>query len=101
MKNLLLSPFKQGLFPLTVLIISLIIGCSAGKSKILISCRESNDLYRVLKQNNIPLRRFDTPQEAVRKSGKGAGILILADDYPAGTTSLDSLILEEAGRKKL
>lgn len=101
MKNLLLSPFKQGLLPVTILIISLFFGCSSGKSKILISCSESNDLYIVLKQNNIPLRRFDTPQEAVRKSGKGAGILILADDYPSGTTSLDSLILEEAGRKKL
>jgi hypothetical protein len=89
---------------LTTLLLAVLIcqQCSLqNESRILLSCSEKNDLYLVLKNNRIPCRRYDTPEEAVRRSVKGSGILILADDYPVNTTSLDSLIFEEANRKDL
>ena len=101
MKNLLLLPLKPALYTLTILIISLFFACSAGKSTIVISCSEDNDLYKVMKQNNISVKRYDTPEEAVKRAKKGSGLLILADGYPVNTTSLDTLIYKEAVRKKL
>ena len=66
-----------------------------------VSCRENNDLYRVLGENGIEVQRFDTPPEAVNAAAEGAGVMILADGYPEKTTPLDAAIFEMAARKKL
>jgi predicted transcriptional regulator len=43
----------------------------------------SNDLYVLLKKENIQLIRFDTPEAAVDKASEGSGVLIVSDTYPA------------------
>ncbi len=76
-------------------------GFSKSHSNIIISCKKDNDLYRTLKNNNVGCVRYDTPQEAISKAKEGSGVLILADDYPANTTKMDTLLYEKSRRKKL
>ena len=64
-------------------------------------CPEDNDLFRVASENRIELRRVATPQEAVAAAGKGDGVLLLANGYPAQTTELDATLFELAAKKKL
>ena len=42
----------------------------------------SNDLYVLLKKQNIRLVRFDTPEAAVDKASEESGVLIVSDTYP-------------------
>jgi len=65
-------------------------------------CREQNDLYQVLKAStatNWP--RFDSPGQAIARATEGAGVLILANDYPEKTTSFDSSLYAQARAKRL
>lgn len=70
-------------------------------SGLLLACREDNDLHRVLKENRLSCSRFDTPAQAVQAATSGAGVLLLADEYPAKTTTIEPVVWEEAKRKKL
>lgn len=65
------------------------------------SCSPDNDLFRVASKNGMALKRFDTPAAAVEAAGEGAGVLLLADGYPARTTTLDAALFDKAARKKL
>ena len=60
------------------------------------SAKADNDLVRVAEQCGINAQRFDSPEDAVRAAAKGAGVLILADDYPAETTELVPALFEKA-----
>lgn len=64
-------------------------------------CREDNDLYQVLQDNNIDCSRYTTTREAMDTAQKGAGIMILADGYPKTTTAIDSALFKAAERKNL
>lgn len=66
-----------------------------------LSCKEDNDLYLVLKENQIACNRYDSPEEAISKATKGSGVLILADGYPSNTTSMDVSLYEKANSKNL
>ena len=70
-------------------------------ARLFLSCRADNDLYRVLTENRISCGRFDTPVQAVQSAVDGAGVLLLADDYPAKTTVIEASVWDEAKRKKL
>ena len=65
------------------------------------SCHPDNDLVRVAERSGIRYRRFDSPLQAVRQAPRSAGVLILADDYPAGTTDIEEAVFEHASRKQL
>ena len=60
-----------------------------------------NDLYVVLKKENIQLIRFDTPEAAVDKASEGSGVLIVSDAYPASPGNIKREVLEKAKRKRL
>ncbi|NOX55124.1 MAG: hypothetical protein GXP27_11950 [Planctomycetes bacterium] len=60
-----------------------------------------NDLVRVAGQSGITVRRFDSPEQAVKAAPHGAGLLILADHYPGKTTDVPSNLFETAARKEL
>ncbi len=66
-----------------------------------LSCEQGNDLYQVLKDNDIPCRRFETPGQAVAQAPPHTGVLILAQDYPLTTTHIESAVFDEAVRKHL
>ena len=66
-----------------------------------LSCEQDNDLYQVLKDSDVPCRRFETPGQAVAESPANAGILILARDYPRTGTRIEPALLEQAARKAL
>ena len=68
---------------------------------IILSCKEDNDLYMILKENKIACVRYNTPVEAINYASKGTGVLILADDYPEKTTQIDATLYEKARSKKL
>jgi hypothetical protein len=69
--------------------------------RLILSCREDNDLYRTLLDNSVPCLRLDTPGEAVEMAKPGSGVLILADGYPEKSTKIDSSLLEKAKEKNL
>jgi len=65
-------------------------------------CRADNDLYRVATAREIDwCRRFADAARAVAEAPSGAGLLILADGYPAKTTVIAPALLEAAAAKKL
>jgi len=72
-----------------------------GQNKIILSCKENNDLYITLKANKIASDRYNTPEEAVDNAREGAGVLILADGYPGKTTMMNASLFEKAHSKKL
>jgi hypothetical protein len=80
----------------------LIQGCiDTVKKALIISCRESNDLVQTLKSNRIRFSRYDTPWEAVENASDGSGVIILADEYPVKTVTIDSLLYIRAAEKNL
>ena len=66
-------------------------------SSLYCSSAADNDLLRVLVQNGIEVQRFDTPEAAMDAAGEGAGVLLLADGYPAKTTALDAALFRHGG----
>ena len=64
-----------------------------------LSCQENNDLYTVLKNNEIPYTRCDTPEAAVDAASEGAAVLILADGYPQQPTAIGDAVFEKAAKK--
>jgi len=71
------------------------------KATLLAACAAGNDLFEVLSANKIACKRFNSAAEAIRAAERGRGVLILADSYPARTTTLDPALLDEAATKNL
>lgn len=71
------------------------------QNELILSCSEDNDLYITLSSNGIVCKRFNTPSEAINDANKGSGVLILADHYPQTLTVIDSILIDEAKKKKL
>lgn len=83
-----------------ICILFFLLSCTE-KIDIILSCNESNDLYKVLKENKIHCIRYNTPEEAINNAAQGSAVMILADDYPVKTTQMDSYLFEKAGFKNL
>lgn len=73
---------------------------SSGNSFV-ISCQAENDLYQVLVANRIKCNRYSSPSEAVEKASVGGAVMVLADEYPSKTTTLDASLYEKSAKKKL
>jgi len=69
--------------------------------ELVFACAADNDLYRVMTAEGAVYLRCTDPAEAVDKAPQGAGVLILADEYPDKTTPVDPQVFEEASKKKL
>ena len=61
----------------------------------------TNDLVRVLADNGIRFVRVEVSAQAVREAPSGAGVLILADQYPTNTTPIEPTVFQEAAGKNL
>ncbi len=64
-------------------------------------CNESNDLFQTAIQNNLEVTRYDSPVEAIEKAPEGAGVFVLADDYPYRAIHVESSVFEKAKAKSL
>ena len=69
--------------------------------RLVFACAANNGLYRALTAGAGALPRYESPAEAVAKSPHGAGVLLLANSYPAATTPLDEALCAAAARKGL
>jgi hypothetical protein len=62
-------------------------------------CSGRNDLLLALGKARFP--RFDSPMAAIAAAAPGSAVLLLADEYPAHTVSVDAAVLELARSKEL
>jgi hypothetical protein len=87
----------------TLLLTLVIIGrcAAASASDLVFSCAAENNLYRVMTADGTSYPRCTGPTEAIRAAPNGAGVLILADQYPEKTTTIEPSVFDEAARKQL
>ena len=64
-------------------------------------CSANNDLYQAIRVDDTGFPRFESTKEAIDAAGEGDAVLVLADDYPQKTTSIDPDLFRQAARKKL
>lgn len=74
---------------------------AAEKGGLVFSCVADNDLYRVANSCGMTCSRYDDPMAAVQAASKGAGVLLLADQYPHKTQKLASEVFSLAVKKQL
>ena len=88
-----------------VLVLALFFGAAsmapAASRNLVFACDPSNDVYQVLAAQGGHFPRHATGLEAVNAAAEGDGVLILAQDYPAKTTTLGDEVLAIAERKNL
>ncbi|NOY57573.1 MAG: hypothetical protein GXO75_01390 [Calditrichaeota bacterium] len=86
----------------TITIAAINIQCTTAYSgKLYFKCSENNDLYKTVFANGIKAPRFDSAEKAVKAAENGSAVLILADNYPAETTVVDTALFTLAARKNL
>lgn len=66
-----------------------------------LSCLPQNDLLRTLKENNLHVRRCETPEKAIAAAPRGSVVLLLAQDYPTNTLQLSEAVFKTAAEKQL
>jgi hypothetical protein len=86
---------------LIVLAVALAGMAYAESPKLILVCSQQNDLFRVLDGKASDLERFDEATEAIQAAPVGAGVLVLADEYPETTTELDPSLFAAAAAKDL
>ena len=79
-------------------------GCLLGaeannRAELTFSCSAKNDLYLAISGSRFP--RFETALAAIQKAPTNSGVLILADEYPEHTTTLEPGALALAQTKHL
>lgn len=52
------------------------------KPSLTLLCNENNDLFRTLRENNVPCLRYSSLAELLSKTPSNAPVMLLADDYP-------------------
>lgn len=68
---------------------------------IFVSCAEGIDLLKILRDNGIPVERFDTPREALAHAPDGSAVMLLADDSEGPPAPLEAALLEDARARRL
>jgi len=68
---------------------------------LILACASDNDLFVVLRANQVPCKRYASSAEAIKNAPRGAGVLLLADEFPKTTTPVDAAIFDAARKKKL
>ena len=94
-------PINQFFFFSVMMMFVFQVHATKNQDNILLSCKENNDLYLTLLENKISCARFNTPEEAINNAEEGAGVMILADDYPEKTTVIANPLFEKAHKKRL
>ncbi|MBN1420679.1 MAG: discoidin domain-containing protein [Planctomycetes bacterium] len=86
------------------LIAAALLGSAApadGEPAFVLACPEGNDLHRVLAANGARILRCDRAAEAVERAPAGAGVLILAGEYPERPAPIDPALFARAAAKRL
>jgi len=93
---------QLGVMPVVGLLLLLLAwtGCG-GSPPLRLAADESNDLVGVLRDSGIPFVLHDSIRQAVEQADPGAGVLALADNYPAETIEVTRETMDLAGRKNL
>ncbi len=73
----------------------------AAAAPVNLCCNNDNNLYAVLRKNDIAVNLYGTPREAILNAPEGTGVLILAESYPRRKASIDSRLLRIAQEKEL
>jgi hypothetical protein len=97
---------RMGIDSAGLLASSLLLGtplsAPASPATLFFSCRPDNDLFRVISGiKGIQWVRFDLPSEALQAAPAGAGVLVLADGYPATPTAVEPADFAKAAAKQL
>lgn len=66
--------------------------------KLYFVCSQDNDLFKVA---GLPGHAFETTQQAISAADSGAGVLILAEQYPISPTRFDQEMIKMAAKKNL
>lgn len=74
---------------------------AAQPAPLIFRCAQGNDLYQALAAAGNRFERYDSADEAVAKAPRGAGVLILADEYPAKPTPVGPEVYRIAAQKRL
>src|SRR5690606_38811096 len=90
-----------GNFILAAICMLLFTAADAANPPIAFCGSANNDLFIVLKKEGYSIKRFDSPEDAIKKSRKGSAVFIVADGYPAKKTSVSSSLLELAKTKNI
>ncbi|WPU91460.1 hypothetical protein SNE25_19260 [Mucilaginibacter sabulilitoris] len=64
---------------------------------------EKNDLYQLLKREGYSIRKYNTPQATITAATRGAGVFIIASDYPKldPVNQISTQLLSQANKKGL
>ena len=86
-----------------ILLVICFLDTAFGKSaQLVISCADKqNDLVLLLSKNGVQFSLYTNPMEAAKRAVPGAGMVILADDYPYVPNKIDAVVFELAKEKKL
>ena len=71
------------------------------QSKIILSCDKTNDLYTIIKNNNLPYSRYASPEEALKNTREGDILLILADNYPTEQIKINEELYRKIEKKNI
>lgn len=69
--------------------------------RLLFNCSEGNDLYQAAGADGADFPRFDSAKETIDAAREGDAVLVLADDYPGKTTTMDPDLFRAAAGKRL
>ena len=72
-----------------------------GNAPLVFCCAKDNDLYQVLETCGMRCPRYDDPVAAVKAAREGAGVLLLAHEYPHQPQRIASSVFETAESKGL
>lgn len=85
-----------------IILASFILGIVPCKAQgLYFSGNDKNDLYLLLKQENIAVERFDTPEEAIKEATIGTGVIITSQNYPDTPVRISNDLYEMAKNKHL
>ena len=100
---MLLSQFTSTARAASVAAVLLAAHCAfaANPSRLTVKGSPDNDLLRVLNSSGVPVQRFDSSREAIRRAPRGSGVLILSDGYPNRTEAIPQALFDVAAAKML
>lgn len=77
--------------------------CAGSGKEVYFYGNARNDLYRLLQREGFTVKKYDTPEAAVKAAPKGAGVFILADNYPQTdpVNRISPELLDAANKKSL
>jgi hypothetical protein len=71
------------------------------ETALILKCLPDNDLYRVLVASGYTCSRCENTEQALRDAPTGAGVLLLADEYPRPKSSLSQPLWDMVADRQL